>query len=218
MIVIGAGAIGIEFAYFFNAFGTKVTVVEMLPNAAAGRGHRGFADAGKIVREAGDHDSDRRQNDQDRGDRQRRPDHRRRREGRGESARSRRVPRGHRRRAGAARRREDRADRPRLHQDQRPLRNQHPRRVRRRRHHRAALARARRQLRSDPGRRRHVRSGRKPKKVTHLPRLHLLPAAGCQRRSHRTRREGKGAQVQGRQVPVHGQRQSTRHRRESKVS
>ena len=32
LIVIGAGAIGIEFAYFFNAFGTKVTVVEMMPN------------------------------------------------------------------------------------------------------------------------------------------------------------------------------------------
>jgi dihydrolipoamide dehydrogenase len=32
MIIIGAGAIGIEFAYFFNAFGTKVTVVEMMPN------------------------------------------------------------------------------------------------------------------------------------------------------------------------------------------
>jgi len=32
VIVIGAGAIGIEFAYFFNAFGTKVTVVEMMPN------------------------------------------------------------------------------------------------------------------------------------------------------------------------------------------
>jgi len=31
-IVIGAGAIGIEFAYFWNAFGTKVTVVEMMPN------------------------------------------------------------------------------------------------------------------------------------------------------------------------------------------
>lgn len=29
IIIIGAGAIGIEFAYFFNAFGTKVTVVEM---------------------------------------------------------------------------------------------------------------------------------------------------------------------------------------------
>ena len=33
MIVIGAGAIGVEFAYFYNAFGTKVTVVEMAPNA-----------------------------------------------------------------------------------------------------------------------------------------------------------------------------------------
>lgn len=32
IIIIGAGAIGIEFAYFFNAFGTKVTVVEMQPN------------------------------------------------------------------------------------------------------------------------------------------------------------------------------------------
>ncbi|MDP9291226.1 MAG: dihydrolipoyl dehydrogenase, partial [Verrucomicrobiota bacterium] len=32
MIVIGAGAIGIEFAYFYAAFGTKVTVVEMMPN------------------------------------------------------------------------------------------------------------------------------------------------------------------------------------------
>src|SRR6202453_5211166 len=32
MIIIGAGAIGIEFAYFFNSFGTKVSVVEMLPN------------------------------------------------------------------------------------------------------------------------------------------------------------------------------------------
>jgi dihydrolipoamide dehydrogenase len=30
MIVVGSGAIGIEFAYFYNAFGTKVTVVEML--------------------------------------------------------------------------------------------------------------------------------------------------------------------------------------------
>jgi dihydrolipoamide dehydrogenase len=32
LIVIGAGAIGVEFAYFFNAFGTEVTLVEMLPN------------------------------------------------------------------------------------------------------------------------------------------------------------------------------------------
>jgi dihydrolipoamide dehydrogenase len=32
LIVIGAGAIGIEFAYFYNALGTKVTVIEMLEN------------------------------------------------------------------------------------------------------------------------------------------------------------------------------------------
>lgn len=31
IVIIGAGAIGVEFAYFFNAFGTKVTLVEMLP-------------------------------------------------------------------------------------------------------------------------------------------------------------------------------------------
>ncbi|MEC8817697.1 MAG: FAD-dependent oxidoreductase, partial [Planctomycetota bacterium] len=28
MVIVGSGAIGMEFAYFFNAFGTKVTVVE----------------------------------------------------------------------------------------------------------------------------------------------------------------------------------------------
>ncbi len=32
IVIIGAGAIGVEFAYFYNAFGTKVTIVEMLPN------------------------------------------------------------------------------------------------------------------------------------------------------------------------------------------
>lgn len=32
VVVIGAGAIGVEFAYFLNAYGTKVTIVEMLPN------------------------------------------------------------------------------------------------------------------------------------------------------------------------------------------
>ena len=32
MVIIGAGAIGVEFAYFYNAFGTKITLVELLPN------------------------------------------------------------------------------------------------------------------------------------------------------------------------------------------
>ena len=30
MVIMGAGAIGIEFAYFFSSFGTKVTVIEMM--------------------------------------------------------------------------------------------------------------------------------------------------------------------------------------------
>jgi dihydrolipoamide dehydrogenase len=32
MTIIGAGAIGMEFAYFYKTFGTKITVVEMMPN------------------------------------------------------------------------------------------------------------------------------------------------------------------------------------------
>ncbi len=32
MIVVGSGAIGSEFAYFFNSIGTKVTLVEFMPN------------------------------------------------------------------------------------------------------------------------------------------------------------------------------------------
>ena len=32
MVVVGSGAIGVEFAYFYNAMGTKVTIVEYLDN------------------------------------------------------------------------------------------------------------------------------------------------------------------------------------------
>lgn len=32
-VIIGAGAIGVEFAYFYNVFGSKVTLIEMLPHA-----------------------------------------------------------------------------------------------------------------------------------------------------------------------------------------
>jgi dihydrolipoamide dehydrogenase len=31
MVVVGSGAIGVEFAYFYNTIGTEVTVVEFLP-------------------------------------------------------------------------------------------------------------------------------------------------------------------------------------------
>ena len=32
MIIVGSGAIGVEFAYFYNSMGTDVTIVEYLPN------------------------------------------------------------------------------------------------------------------------------------------------------------------------------------------
>lgn len=32
MIIIGAGSIGVEFGYFFHTFGTKITLVEMMPH------------------------------------------------------------------------------------------------------------------------------------------------------------------------------------------
>lgn len=32
IVIIGSGAIGVEFAYFYNSMGTKVTIVEYLPN------------------------------------------------------------------------------------------------------------------------------------------------------------------------------------------
>lgn len=31
MVIVGSGAIGMEFAYFYNAFGAEVTIIEMLP-------------------------------------------------------------------------------------------------------------------------------------------------------------------------------------------
>jgi len=36
MVIIGAGAIGVEFAYFYNAFGTRVTLLEMMPHLLPG--------------------------------------------------------------------------------------------------------------------------------------------------------------------------------------
>jgi dihydrolipoamide dehydrogenase len=32
LVIVGSGAIGVEFAYFYNTMGTKVTIVEFLPN------------------------------------------------------------------------------------------------------------------------------------------------------------------------------------------
>ena len=36
MVVVGGGVIGVEFAAMYNSFGTKVTIVEMLPQILPG--------------------------------------------------------------------------------------------------------------------------------------------------------------------------------------
>jgi dihydrolipoamide dehydrogenase len=57
IVIVGAGAIGVEFAYFYNAFGTKVTLVEMLPQIlpvedeeVAKTLHRAFEKQGIVIR------------------------------------------------------------------------------------------------------------------------------------------------------------------------
>jgi dihydrolipoamide dehydrogenase len=56
VVIVGAGAIGVEFAYFYNAFGTKVTLVEMLPQIlpvedeeVARTLHRSFEKQGIVI-------------------------------------------------------------------------------------------------------------------------------------------------------------------------
>ena len=53
LIVVGAGAIGMEFAYFYNTFGTKVTVVEMLPRILPVEDHDVSAALTKIYKKHG---------------------------------------------------------------------------------------------------------------------------------------------------------------------
>jgi dihydrolipoamide dehydrogenase len=57
VVIVGAGAIGVEFAYFYNAFGAKVTLVEMLPQIlpledeeVSKALHRSFEKQGIVVR------------------------------------------------------------------------------------------------------------------------------------------------------------------------
>jgi dihydrolipoamide dehydrogenase len=56
ILIVGAGAIGVEFAYFYNAFGSKVTLVEMLPQIlpvedeeVAKTLHRSFEKQGIVI-------------------------------------------------------------------------------------------------------------------------------------------------------------------------
>ncbi len=53
MTVIGAGAIGMEFAYFYKSFGTKISVVEMMPNILPVEDTEVSAELEKIFKRAG---------------------------------------------------------------------------------------------------------------------------------------------------------------------
>lgn len=54
MVVIGAGAIGVEFAYFYNSMGTEVTVVEYLEQGLLPREDKDVSkDLGKIFKKSG---------------------------------------------------------------------------------------------------------------------------------------------------------------------
>ncbi len=54
ILIVGAGAIGVEFAYFYASFGTKVTLVEMFAPAAAYRGRGDRQGTGPRFLEEGD--------------------------------------------------------------------------------------------------------------------------------------------------------------------
>ncbi|MCC8425988.1 dihydrolipoyl dehydrogenase [Mucilaginibacter sp. UR6-11] len=53
MIVVGSGAIGIEFAYFYNSIGTKVTVVEYLDNIVPLEDEEISKQLGRILKKQG---------------------------------------------------------------------------------------------------------------------------------------------------------------------
>ena len=51
MVVVGSGAIGVEFAYFYNAMGTDVTIVEYMPNIVPVEDIDVSKAIGKIIKE-----------------------------------------------------------------------------------------------------------------------------------------------------------------------
>lgn len=54
MVVIGAGAIGVEFAYFYNAIGTEVTIVEFLEQGLLPREDKDVSkELGKVLKKNG---------------------------------------------------------------------------------------------------------------------------------------------------------------------
>ena len=77
LLVMGSGAIGIEFASFYRTMGAEVTVVEVLPQILPVEDAEIAGLRPQALREAGHQDPHRRQGDEGREGRQRRHgDHR----------------------------------------------------------------------------------------------------------------------------------------------
>ncbi len=54
MVVVGAGAIGVEFAYFYNSIGTEVIIVEFMPEGLLPREDKDISkELGKIFKKKG---------------------------------------------------------------------------------------------------------------------------------------------------------------------
>ncbi len=68
IVILGSGAVGVEFASIFNRFGSKVTLIELLPAAGAGRRRGRVGGTGAGVQEAGHRHPGRDQGDQGRGE------------------------------------------------------------------------------------------------------------------------------------------------------
>ena len=196
LIVMGSGAIGIEFASFYRSMGCEVTVVEIMPTimpvedaeisgiarkALEKRGLKIFTETRvtKVEKGANDITAHVETKDGRSADHQGRPDDL-----------GRRCPGQYREYRARGTRHQDQ---PRLHRHRRLLQDQCRRHLRDRRRRRAAHAgpqgRARgRRLRGEDRR----SGGRPPDGQAQGSGLHLLPAAGGLRRPHRSRGQGSG--------------------------
>ena len=57
LVVVGAGAIGMEFAYVFRSYGAEVTVIEMLPHVLPLEDDETATEVAQGVQEAGHQDA-----------------------------------------------------------------------------------------------------------------------------------------------------------------
>ena len=214
LLVIGSGAIGIEFASFYRDMGAEVTVVEVLDRVLpvedeeiSAFAHKAFEKQGIKIqtsarREGAEEGRGQRHRD-DRGRRQDAADHGGPRHLRRRHRRQRREyrPRGHRREGRSQARRRStsgcRTGEPGIYAIGDVA---GPPWLAHKASHEGVIC-----VEKIAGRQRRASAG-----LSQHPRLHLLPAAGRQRRADRGEGEGGGPRGEGRQIPLHRQRQGDR--------